>query len=193
MGNISDFTSIRFMRMFLTDFEKPVVLRFGTFDLVSGKWRQYTQNLTNAASTSGTMAVSAVSIEENNNKVPVNYTLPPGIDRGQDPSQPQLVQQNEQALSMSVSNLGTGESKAVYKNTTLDLRQYKRLQMFVHANAFEQNTTNLTDNQLAVFVRLGSDYKNNYYEYEIPLKLTPADGMIPTQQRAVRLYGQRKT
>ena len=179
VGNISDFTSIRFMRMFLTDFEKPVVLRFGTFDLVSGKWRQYTQNLTNAASTSGTMAVSAVSIEENNNKVPVNYTLPPGIDRGQDPSQPQLVQQNEQALSMSVSNLGTGESKAVYKNTTLDLRQYKRLQMFVHANAFEQNTTNLTDNQLAVFVRLGSDYKNNYYEYEIPLKLTPADGMIP--------------
>ena len=174
VGNISDFTSIRFMRMFLTDFEKPVVLRFGTFDLVSGKWRQYTQNLTNAASTSGTMAVSAVSIEENNNKVPVNYTLPPGIDRGQDPSQPQLVQQNEQALSMSVSNLGTGESKAVYKNTTLDLRQYKRLQMFVHANAFEQNTTNLTDNQLAVFVRLGSDYKNNYYEYEIPLKLTPA-------------------
>ena len=65
---------------------------------------------------------------------------------------------------MVVNNLGTGESKAVYKNTTLDLRQYKRLQMFVHANAFEQNTTNLTDNQLAVFIRLGSDYKNNYYE-----------------------------
>ena len=73
---------------------------------------------------------------------------------------------------MTVTNLGNEESKCVYKNTTLDLRQYKRMQMFVHANAFEQNTTNLQDNQLAVFVRLGSDYKNNYYEYEIPLKLT---------------------
>lgn len=70
---------------------------------------------------------------------------------------------------MSV-RLSSGESKCVYKNTTLDLRQYKRLQMFVHANANEQNTTNLQDNHFAVFIRLGSDYKSNYYEYEIPLK-----------------------
>lgn len=173
VGGISDFTSIRFMRMFLTGFEKPIVLRFGTFDLVRGDWRQYTQNLTNSASTSGTMSVSAVSIEENSDKTPVNYVLPPGISREQDPTQPQLVQSNEQALSMMVNHLGTGESKAVYKNTTLDLRQYKRIQMFAHANALEQNTTNLSNSQLAVFVRLGSDYKNNYYEYEIPLTLTP--------------------
>ncbi len=182
VGGISDFTSIRFMRMFLTDFEKPIVLRFGTFDLVRGEWRQYQQSLTNAASTSGTMAVSAVSIEENNDKTPVNYVLPPGITREQDPTQPQLVQSNEQALAITVHNLGNKESKAVYKNTTLDIRQYKRLQLFVHANALEQNTTNLTDNQLAVFVRLGSDYKNNYYEYEIPLKLTPA-GWYDTYSR----------
>ena len=174
VGGISDFTSIRFMRMFLTGFEKPIVLRFGTFDLVRGDWRQYTQNLTNSASTSGTMSVSAVSIEENSDKTPVNYVLPPGITREQDPTQPQLVQSNEQALSMMVNHLGTGESKAVYKNTTLDLRQYKRIQMFAHANALEQNTTGLQNSQLAVFVRLGSDYKNNYYEYEIPLTLTPA-------------------
>lgn len=182
VGGISDFTSIRFMRMFLTDFEKPIVLRFGTFDLVRGEWRQYQQSLTNATSTSGTMAVSAVSIEENNDKTPVNYVLPPGITREQDPTQPQLVQSNEQALAITVHNLGNKESKAVYKNTTLDIRQYKRLQLFVHANALEQNTTNLTDNQLAVFVRLGSDYKNNYYEYEIPLKLTPA-GWYDTYSR----------
>ena len=61
-----------------------------------------------------------------------------------------------------------------YKNATVDLRQYKRLQMYVHANAFEQNNTQLNDNQLAVFIRLGSDYKNNFYEYQVPLKLTPA-------------------
>ena len=131
------------------------------------------ENLRNLISTSGKVSVSAVSLEENTEKVPVNYTMPPGIERPQDPTQPQLVQGNEQSLSMEVTDLGTNESKAVYKNTTIDLRQYKRLQMFVHANAPEQDVTNLTDNQLAVFVRLGSDYKNNYYEYEIPLKLTP--------------------
>ena len=173
VGSISDFTSIRFMRMFLTNFKKPIVLRFATLDLVRGEWRMYEQALSNTSGESGTMSVSAVNIEENNDKSPVNYILPPGITREQDPTQPQLAEENEQALSFTVSNFSTGEAKAVYKNTTLDLRQYKRLQMFVHANAFEQNTTNLADNQLAVFIRLGSDYRNNYYEYEIPLSLTP--------------------
>ena len=171
-GAINDFTSMRFMRMFLTGFKHPIVLRFGTLDLVRGEWRVYEQNLDNSASTSGKLVVSAVNIEENNDKQPVNYILPPGIKRGQDPTQPQLVENNEQALSMSVTTLGTGEAKAVYKNTTLDLRQYKRLQMFVHANAFQPNQTNLEDGQLSVFIRLGSDYKSNFYEYEIPLKLT---------------------
>ncbi len=172
VGSISDFTSVRFMRMFMTGFEKPIILRFGSLDLVRGEWRVYEQNLDNVNG-AGKMEVSAVNIEENNDKTPVNYTLPPGIRRAQDPTQPQLVESNEQAMSVKVTNLSTGESKCVYKNTTVDLRQYKRLQMFVHANAMEQNITNLQDNQLSVFVRLGSDYKSNYYEYEIPLKLTP--------------------
>ena len=169
-GNISDFSSIRFMRMFLTGFKKPIVLRFGTLDLVSGKWRTYDQQL--GAASGGTLEAGAVSLEENAEKTPVNYVLPPGIKREQDPNQPQLVEANEQALSLVVKDLTAGEAKAVYKNYTLDLRQYKRLQMFTHANALEQNTTNLKDDELAVFIRLGSDYKNNYYEYEIPLKLT---------------------
>ena len=169
-GNINDFSSIRFMRMFLTGFKKPIVLRFGTFDLVMDKWRTYDQPL--GAASGGTLDASSVSLEENGEKTPVNYVLPPGIKREQDPSQPQLVEANEQALSLVVKNMSTGEAKAVYKNSTLDLRQYKRIQMFAHANALEQNTTRLQDGDLSVFIRLGSDYKNNYYEYEIPLKLT---------------------
>ena len=169
-GNINDFSSIRFMRMFLTGFKKPIVLRFGTFDLVMGKWRTYDQPL--SAASGGTLDASSVSLEENGEKTPVNYVLPPGIKREQDPSQPQLVEANEQALSLVVKNMSTGEAKAVYKNSTIDLRQYKRIQMFAHANALEQNTTRLQDGDLSVFIRLGSDYKNNYYEYEIPLKLT---------------------
>ena len=172
VGGISDFTSIRFMRMFLTQFQKPIVLRFGSLDLVRGEWRVYQQPLT-TGSNSGTLEVSAVNIEENNDRRPVNYVLPPGIERVTDPSQPQLTEANEQALCMVVKNLSKGESKAVYRNTTLDLRRYRHLQMFVHANHLMDDVTGLADDQLAVFVRIGSDYKNNYYEYQIPLKLTP--------------------
>ena len=173
-GSISDFSSIRFMRMFLTGFKRPIVLRFGSLDLVRGEWRSYEQNLSNTASQTGKMSVSAVSYEENSDKTPVNYILPPGIERGADPNQPQMVENNEQALSLVVDNLGQGEAKAVYKNTTIDLRQYRRLQMFVHANALEPNVTALANGEFSVFIRLGSDYKNNFYEYDIPLTLTPA-------------------
>ncbi len=186
VGGINDFTSIRFMRMFLTGFKRPIVLRFGNLDLVRGEWRVYNQVLDATAAQTGKLSMSAVNIEENNDKQPVNYVLPPGISRAQDPTQPQLVESNEQALALNVEQLGHNESKAVYKNTTLDLRQYRRMQMFVHANSYNPNSTQLQDNQLAVFVRLGSDYKSNYYEYEIPLKLTPWNskyGMYSTTDR----------
>ncbi len=166
-----DLSSIRFMRMFLTGFSKPVVLRFGSLDLVRGEWRVYDKPLT-TGSNSGTLEISAVNIEENNSKKPVNYVLPPGISRVTDPSQPQLTEANEQSLNMVVKNLSAGESKAVYRNTTLDLRRYQHMQMFVHANHLISDN-NLADDQLAVFVRMGSDYSSNYYEYLIPLKLTP--------------------
>ena len=174
MGSINDFTSIRFMRMFLTGFEEDIVLRFGSLDLVRGTWRQYKQNLqTGTGAETGTLEVSAVNVEENTERQPVAYVLPPGITRVSDPNQPQLTEENEQALCLIVKNLSQNESKAVYKNTNLNLRQYNHLQMFVHANNLVPNNTQLEDNQLAVFIRLGSDYKGNYYEYLIPLKLTP--------------------
>ncbi len=175
VGTISDFTSIRFMRMFMTGFQQETILRFGSLDLVRGEWRQYKQSLlTQSGAETGTLEMSAVNIEENTDRQPVSYVLPPGISRATDPQQAQLVENNEQALCLVVHNLSQNESKAVYKNTTLDLRRYKHLEMFVHANALLPNTTDLQDQQLAVFIRLGSDYKSNYYEYLIPLVLTPA-------------------
>ena len=174
IGTISDMSSIRFMRMYLTDFEEPIVLRFASLDLVQGEWRSYSKALFtgNTPSISGTVRTAAVNIEENNDKTPVNYVLPPGVTRILDPEQPQLTQANEQALAITVENLAPGDARAVYKTMTQDLRKYKHLQMFVHANAME-NDHDLQDNQMSVFVRLGSDYKSNYYEYEIPLTLTP--------------------
>ncbi len=174
-GTINDFSSIRFMRMYMTGFEEPIVVRLANLDLVEGEWRTYTQALytDNKPSVSGTIVPSAVNIEENNDKKPVNYVLPPGITRVLDPSQPQLSQENEQALALTVQNLASGDARAVYKTMNMDFRNYKHLQMFVHANAMEGDTE-LQDNQMSIFIRMGSDYKSNYYEYEIPLKLTPA-------------------
>lgn len=173
-GNISDFSSIRFMRMFMTGFNQPVVLRLATLNLVRGEWRDYEQPLytTGLGGQSGQMVVSAVNFEENNEKTPVNYVLPPGISRSLEPGQEQVLENNEQALSLTIKDLSSGDARAVYKNTQLDLRRYKHLQLFVHANALPGDK-DLTDGQMSLFVRLGSDYKNNFYEYEIPLTLTP--------------------
>lgn len=177
VGSIRNFKSIRFIRMYLTGFEEEAHLRFATLDLVRGEWRTYNKQIeTGLGATNSKLDVLAVNIEENGRKKPVNYVLPPGITRETDPSQPQLLQQNEQAMVMRVSNLSPKESRAVYKKTMFDMRQYKRLQMFVHAEAMldpAASAQQLRDHELTAFVRLGSDMVYNYYEYEIPLILTP--------------------
>lgn len=177
VGNIKDFKSIRFIRMYLTNFSQPIVLRFASFELVRGEWRTYEQELngtgTSAPLTSATIEVSSVNIEENAEKTPVNYVLPPGISRVIDPGQPQLRQDNEQAMSLKVVDMQPNDARAVYKNVGMDMRRYKRLQMFFHAERLVDDSYDLTDGEISAFIRLGSDYKNNYYEYEIPLKITP--------------------
>ena len=176
VGAINDFKTIRFMRMYMTGFKESVVLRFGTLQLVRGEWRSYEQDLSDPKmppAVKGKLEVSTVNIEENSDRDPVSYTLPPGVSRVLDPSQPQIRQENEQALSLKVTDLAAQDARAVYKNTNYDLRQYKRLQLFTHAEAPKLDVNDLADGDLAVFIRLGSDYKNNYYEYEVPLKLTP--------------------
>lgn len=177
VGAIQDFKTIRFMRMYMTGFSDPAILRFGSLKLVRGEWRTYEQSLANANANpaqTGILEVSTVNIEENGDRRPVNYILPPGIDRVTDPSQPQLRQQNEQALSLKVTHLASQDARAVYKGTSYDLRQYKRLQLFTHAEALlDEDGEKPSNGELSVFLRLGSDYKNNYYEYEVPLNITP--------------------
>ena len=95
------------------------------------------------------------------------------MSRITDPGQSQIVQLNEQSMSMKVVGLEAGDARGVYRNTSLDLRNYKRLQMWVHAESLIDDLTNLRSGELSLFIRLGTDIKNNYYEYEIPLTLTP--------------------
>jgi len=119
VGNIRGFNNIHFMRIFLTDFEEPIFLRFATLELVRSEWRTYRRDLISGGdlSGSGNIDISAVNIEENGSRTPVNYVLPPGVNRIIDPGQPQLRQENEQSLSLKIINLEPGDSRSIYKNT----------------------------------------------------------------------------
>lgn len=166
-----DLKSIRFARMFLRDFKEPVVLRFATMNLVRADWRRYKYDLSgkNIVAPDTQFEVSAVNIEENGKRTPINYILPDGIDRVIDPANPQLRRLNEQSMVLRVTDLEPNDLRGAYKNTILDIRRYKKLIMDVHAERL--NNAPIKDNEMNIFLRLGSDV-NNYYEYEIPLKIT---------------------
>lgn len=183
VGSINGFSTIRFMRMFMTGFKTTTHLRFATLELVRGEWRTYDYNLNTRGDTpaEGQLDVSVVNIEENSGRTPVNYVLPPGVSRISDPGQSQIVQLNEQSLSLTVTDLKAGDARAVYRNTSHDLRNYKRLQMWIHAESMIDDHTALRNGDISVFIRLGSDVKNNYYEYEVPLRLTPHGRYADTQ------------
>ena len=179
IGRIDDYSSIRFMRLFVRDFRKPIILRFATLDLVKGEWRTYTQNiqapgeyLPNDIANATTVDISAVNIEENGRRTPVPYVIPPGITQEQIVGTTAVTKLNEQSLQITVQNLVDGDGRAIYKTTDFDLRQYKYLKMFVHAEQAHEEDP-LYDQDLTVFMRLGTDFTENYYEYEIPLKVTP--------------------
>ncbi len=178
VGGIQDFKTIRFMRMFMTDCPDSLILRFARLELVRGEWRQYKQSFQPATagtstpeSTQATFEVASVNIEENGGKNPVPYRVPPGFDRAVDQTTREMQQLNEQSLLLRTKNLSNGDAKAVYKNVQYDMRRYNSIEMEIHAEAIEGFP--LYDDEMSVFVRIGTDYRNNFYEYEIPLKLTP--------------------
>jgi cell surface protein SprA len=176
-GGINDFRSIRFMRMALTGFPDDIFLRMATLQLVRSDWRPFDGLLAEAANTwkdEANFNVTTVNIEENTQKQPFNYVLPPGITREIDPANPQLQQLNEQALVLNACDLKDGEAKAVFKNAELDLRPYRFFKMFVHLE--EAGGQPLDSNDVTVFVRLGMDATENYYEFEVSLR--PSDPSI---------------
>jgi len=182
VGSIQDFKSIRFVRMFLTNFADTTVLRFGKIQLVRGEWRQYNANndasqvivdqaLQPANPDNSTLEVATVNIEENGKRVPIPYVVPPGIEREQDFSNYRGdTRQNEQSLAVTVKNLRDGYGRAAFKTAINDFRSYKHLEMFIHLEALPNSVIN--DNDLSAFLRIGTDNQDNYYEYSQPLKVT---------------------
>ncbi|SDG65953.1 cell surface protein SprA [Flavobacterium omnivorum] len=177
IGNISDFRSIRFMRMFMTGFSEEVTVRFGALDLVRGEWRRYTNTLdfndTNSADDNTNLDVLAVNVQENNQRCPVNYITPHGVQREQLFNNNTVINQNEQSLALRVSGNGLEpeDSRAVFKNVSIDMRQFKKLKMFLHAESLPGEIP-LQDNQMVGFIRFGNDFTQNFYQIEIPLKVT---------------------
>lgn len=180
VGNIPDFKSIRFIRMFLTGFEDTVVCRFGKLELIRNQWRRFTYEIdttgifkTLPANNPTKVDVLAVNVEENDQRQPVRYIQPPGIVRQQQLSNnnvPLLL--NEQSLSLRLNNLSEKSTRGVFKTMNLDLRQYGRLSMFIHA---EETLFQgfILDKELNAVIRIGSDFVSNYYEIKVPLKITP--------------------
>ncbi|MFN3666022.1 MAG: cell surface protein SprA, partial [Sediminibacterium sp.] len=179
VGSIADFKSIRFARLYLTDFEDSVVIRMARMDLVRNQWRQFSFNLdttgsytpvNNAAGTS--FNTLAVNLEENSSRTPVNYIMPPGVERVQLLSNNGVnLQQNEQAMSLQIRSLSTGDARAVFKTLNHDLRQYGNLNMFLHAESVPGQRP-VENDELQAVIRIGQDFLNNYYEIKVPLKVT---------------------
>lgn len=197
INSIEDLRSIRFMRMLLSGFDKAVVLRFGTLELVRGDWRRYLKQLNPAINPNPntTVDISTVNILENENRIPINYVLPPDIVREQVNTNNTIVRQNEQSLSFRVCDLQPQDARAIFKSVDVDMRQYKKLHMYLHAESIpgqeplpgEGNETAM-DRRMVAFIRLGTDYQDNYYQIEVPLKPTAYEPNQSNQLSAEQVW-----
>ncbi len=180
IGQIPDFKSIRFIRMFMTGFTDSVVLRFGELQLTRNVWRKFQYKIdttglyTQLPSGPTTFNQGAVNIEENDKRLPLPYRTPTEIERVQTLSNNGVnLLQNEQSLSLQVCNLAKGDARAVQQTfANRDFRQFRKLAMYIHAEA-KQTGPALANKDLTAVIRMGTDFVNNYYEIRIPLNLTP--------------------
>ncbi|MBI1305232.1 MAG: cell surface protein SprA [Bacteroidetes bacterium] len=181
VGGITNFKSIRFMRMFLMGFEDSVIVRLLQMQMIRADWRRYKNSLKDPPTVGlppdptdpVEFVVSTVNIEENSKRAPIRYIEPPGIAREKDPTQPSQVLQNEQSLSLRVCGLEQGDARGAFKVTEIDIRNYERLKMFIHAEG-----ENLQYGDVWGYIRIGTDLENNYYEYRMPLYITASGATL---------------
>lgn len=189
VGNIQDFKSIRFFRMFMTNFADTSVLRFAKIQLVRGEWRKYNSEnsssqiivdpaLNTVTPDNSTIDITTVNIEENGRRSPIPYVVPPGIQRELDFNNYRTdTRLNEQSLALTIRNLRDGYGRATFKTALNDFRSYKRLKMFVHLESMGNTVINNGD--LSAFIRIGADNQDNYYEYSQPLVVTQPNTSDP--------------
>lgn len=187
-ADASVLNNVRYARMLLTGFDQTSTLRFGTFDLVRSDWRKYTKNIaTTGADSEGinfvtdqNLDVGSVNLEENGLNQPP-YVLPPGIDRQVLSGNAGAQRQNEASLYLKAQPLERNSSRGVFKNVALDMRRYKKLELFVHAEDLKDVNSTKYDEEAKFFIRFGSDATDNYYEYEASLKYTAMSARSPLE------------
>ena len=180
IGNIPDFKSIRFMRMFLTNFTDSVVMRFGKLELTRNLWRTFKNKIDSSGIyspviTSTDFNVGAVNIEENDKRSPLPYRTPKEIQRQQIQSNNGVnLLQNEQSMSLRFCGMGKSDARGVFQTfANRDIRQYGNLSMYIHAENNVKSPNSIRDKDLNAVIRIGTDFVSNYYEIRIPLYLTP--------------------
>ena len=180
IGNIPDFKSIRFIRMFLTDFDQEVVLRFGELKLTRNVWRKFQFKIDTTGMYSQLPAIGpvfnqgVVNIEENDKRLPLPYRTPTEIERVQTQSNNGVnLLLNEQSMSLQFCNLLKGDARGVFQTfPNRDMRHFRKLQMYIHAEESTKTFPSLNNKDLTAVIRMGTDFVNNFYEIRIPLNLT---------------------
>ena len=85
-------------------------------------------------------------------------------------------------MKLQVENLMPGTQRAVYRTQSqgLDLSRYSNLRMFTHLDGVLASGERLHElpidvarEKVRIFIRLGANETNDYYEYEMPL--VPSD------------------
>ncbi|MGF1534125.1 MAG: cell surface protein SprA [Bernardetiaceae bacterium] len=182
VGGIEGFKSIRFIRMYMTGWRQPAVLRFSNFKFVGGQWRPYFKGLRQPGFNlplepyDPVFTVTSVNIIENGTTNGSNtpYVVPPGFQRDVDITSITRARLNEQSIQMCVEDLQNSDARAVFKNINFDFLNYKRVKMFIHAESDDSE-----DGEMTAFLRLGTDFEENYYEVEVPLVMTPRGSTDP--------------
>lgn len=186
--DLSILNNVRFARMLLTGFDQTSTVRFGTLDLVRSDWRKYTKDIAALGNDSEgvnqidnkNLDVGSVNLEENGLNQPP-YVLPPGIDRQILSGNAGAQRQNEASLYLKAAPMEPKTSRGVFKNVALDMRRYKKLELFVHAEDLRDVSSSRLDPDAKFFIRFGSDATDNYYEYETSLKYTAKNATSPLE------------
>lgn len=187
VGNIQDFNLIESIRIWTTGHESPITVRFASFELVGSQWRKSEdvplEPLSNGVlpDTTSKLTISSINNEENANI----YSPPNGTIISQIRLATGIPQDaREQAMVLRVEDLSPGQQRAIYKTFQgFDLLKYENLRLFVHMHGTTGDGRDLVDlakenldaarSKARLFIRLGANETNDYYEYEQPLTPGP--------------------
>ncbi len=188
VGSIQDFTLIESIRVWTTGHTRPITLRFATLEFVGSQWRK--SEAVSSINEDGEMLPpedpitgARISIESVNNEENTGYQIPNGAIRSRirEAQTASVRDAREQAMVIHAENIQPGSQQAIFHTwtTPLDLLKYSNLRMFTHLDGL-MNDVPLEEEdrgQLTLFIRLGANEINDFYEYEQPLTPSPLDRM----------------